>query len=99
MQGGNIDADALGDVAGAQALDALFDNERPGCGGDFGAAIIGVGTARRVDIRAHGAGHLQQFRASINHLIEAACASRFPCEATRVTRAGASYYWSGHANF
>jgi hypothetical protein len=51
----DIDADPIGDVAGAQTLDALFDDEGPRGGGDGGAPILGRGTGGGESFR-HGAG-------------------------------------------
>ena len=37
----DVDADAIGDIAGAEALEALLDDERPGGHRDGVAAIFG----------------------------------------------------------
>ena len=41
VQRRDIDADAIGNVAGAEALDALFDDQGPGRPGDGVAAVVG----------------------------------------------------------
>jgi hypothetical protein len=71
VEGGNVDADTLGDVARTQALYALFDDERPGGLGDGRAAVVS-GRAAALDGRnlVHGARCIYPPGGSINHLIE-----------------------------
>ena len=53
VQRGDVDADAVGDVAGAQALEALLGDQRTRRGRDLGAAPVCLFWLGRVLVHIH----------------------------------------------